>query len=248
MAQPVKTKGLIIKQINYSDYDKMLTIISEDFGRISVSAKGVRSMKSKSRAACELLCFDEFVLSPGKNDVYTIISCELIESFYSLRSDCIRLAVGVYMADIAGQLSPEDIKGLLRLLLNTLFMLQDESKEPMLLKCIYDLKLLSEAGFTPETDGCINCGAETGPFYFNALSGGVICKKCGENTGLHLISEKTRKFISYIISAPLSKGLFEVSVDKNTLDETLEIVDNFINIHVSDNIKTLEYLKKIVNL
>ena len=81
MAQPIKVKGLVIRQVNFGDYDKMLTLLTADLGKISVSAKGVRSMKSKNRAASELLCFGEFVLSPPKGDVYSLSSAECIESF-----------------------------------------------------------------------------------------------------------------------------------------------------------------------
>ena len=56
MAEPIKVKGIIIRQTNYSDYDKMLTVLTENMGKITVSAKGVRSMKNKNRAASELLC------------------------------------------------------------------------------------------------------------------------------------------------------------------------------------------------
>ena len=41
----VKVKGLISKEISYSDSDKMLTIITEDFGKISVMARNAKRME-----------------------------------------------------------------------------------------------------------------------------------------------------------------------------------------------------------
>lgn len=82
MAQPIKVKGIVIRQVNYGDYDKMLTVLTEPLGKISVSARGVRSIKSKNRAATELLCYSEFVLTGPRGEVYNLSQAECIESFY----------------------------------------------------------------------------------------------------------------------------------------------------------------------
>lgn len=248
MAQPIKTKGIIIRQVNYGDYDKMLTCLTEDFGRISVSAKGVRSIKSKKRAACELLCYDELVLSPPRGDVYTLSECSCIESFYALREDCVKLALGIYMADVAGHLSPEDMAPTLKLLLNSLYMLQSPKADIFWQKLLYDLKLLQAAGFTPETEECVSCQRKEGPFAFSALSGGVLCKRCASISGIPFTKERTLQMISVILRSPLSKSLYEFSADGETVKDALRLTEAFISVHIRDEIKTLEYYNKLVKM
>lgn len=249
MSQIIKTKGLIIRQVNYGEYDKMLSVLTSDLGKISVSAKGVRSMKNKNRAACELLCFNEFVLTlSGSGEVYSLRQCECIESFFGLRKDCIRLALGIYMADLAGYLSPEEMGACLKILLNSLFMLQDENNDVMLLKIIYDLKLLQASGFSPEAERCVNCGTSEGKFSFSSIAGGIVCEKCSSTAGLKLMPRRTLEFINYILKTPLTKALFKTEIDFNTLNSALQYVENFIAFHVREEIKTLEYLKKLVKM
>lgn len=45
MAQ-VKVKGIVISENNMGDFDKMLTILTPNFGKISCVAKGARRPKS----------------------------------------------------------------------------------------------------------------------------------------------------------------------------------------------------------
>ncbi len=248
MAQIIKVRGLIIRQVNYGDYNKMLTVLTGEYGKISVSARGVRSMKHKSRAACELLCFNEFVLTAGRGDVYNLNQCECIESFYHLRSDCVRLSLGVYMADAAGHLSPQDMAAALKLLLNSLFMLQNEATDITLVKLIYDSKLLQAAGFAPEIGVCVNCGKSEGPFSFSALAGGTVCRACGTAVGLPLLEERTVAFLRYIFDAPLSKALFQTAVDDFTLKASAACVEDFIAVHVTERLHTLEYFKKLAKM
>lgn len=248
MAQPIKTKGLVIRQVNYGEYDKMLTVLTEQYGKISVSAKGVRSMKSKSRAACEILCYSEFVLAAPRGDVYTLKQAECIESFYGLRGDCVKLSLGIYMADVAGHLAPEDMKETLKLLLNTLFVLEKEEIENDYIKLLYDLKLLSAAGFTPETDECVMCQGTATPFAFSALSGGVLCAKCASVASLAPADPSALALMAFILKSPLSLKLFKLKAKSDSVKNALKMTEAFVAIHIRDEIKTLDYYKKLVKM
>ena len=38
----LKTSGIVIKQVNYGEVDRILTILTKDVGKIQVMARGVR--------------------------------------------------------------------------------------------------------------------------------------------------------------------------------------------------------------
>lgn len=248
MAQPIKTRGIVIRQVNYGEYDKMLTVLSESLGKISISAKGVRSIKNKNRAACELLCYSEFVLGAPRGEVYTLSQAECVESFYHLREDCVKLALGIYMADIAGHMAPEDMKGTLKLLLNTLYVLAQPESDPPYMKLLFDLKLLHSAGFAPETEECVSCRGTEAPFSFSALSGGVLCGKCAKKAGLSPSDESALRLTDYILKSPLSKKLYMLKAKPETVNNALKMTESFIAVHIRDELKSLEYYKKLVKM
>ncbi|NLO38342.1 MAG: DNA repair protein RecO, partial [Ruminiclostridium sp.] len=38
----IKTRGVVVREVAAGDYDKILTVLSDELGKISVSARGVR--------------------------------------------------------------------------------------------------------------------------------------------------------------------------------------------------------------
>ena len=81
----VKVNGIIISESNMGDFDKMLTILTPNLGKIACSAKGSRRPKSLLLSGTQFLCFGEYLLYKG-SDNYSMNSCETIEIFYNIRS------------------------------------------------------------------------------------------------------------------------------------------------------------------
>ncbi|MCB0280387.1 MAG: DNA repair protein RecO, partial [Calditrichaeota bacterium] len=50
-----QSSGIVIRQINWSDTSKIITLFSRDFGKIQLIARGARSPKSKFRGVVDLL-------------------------------------------------------------------------------------------------------------------------------------------------------------------------------------------------
>ena len=75
----IKTDGIVLKETEYKDNDKLLTVLTRDLGRITVKARGVKSGKSGSKAACQLLAYSEFTLfeQQGRYTVREAVSKEL---------------------------------------------------------------------------------------------------------------------------------------------------------------------------
>ena len=72
-----KVKGIILSENSMGDYDKMLTILTPNFGKISCAAKGARRPKSALLAGTQLFCFGEYLMYKGTS-TYHINSCETI--------------------------------------------------------------------------------------------------------------------------------------------------------------------------
>jgi len=51
----VKVNGIVIAENNMGDYDKMLTILTPNYGKISCVAKGARRPQSALLAGTQLL-------------------------------------------------------------------------------------------------------------------------------------------------------------------------------------------------
>ena len=85
-----KTKGIVLLESNMNDYDKMVTILTPDLGKIGVAARGARRPKSTMMAGTQFLSFSDFVLYSSPSS-YSMNSCETIEVFYNIRTDLEKL-------------------------------------------------------------------------------------------------------------------------------------------------------------
>ena len=55
-------RGIVLRVTDYNDRDAILTLLSQDQGKLTVKARGLRRKNSPLIAPCQLLAFGEFTL------------------------------------------------------------------------------------------------------------------------------------------------------------------------------------------
>ncbi len=220
----VKTKGIIIAEHNVSDFDKMLTILTPNLGKIECLAKGSRKPKSLLMAGTQILCFGEYILYNG-SDNYSMNSCEIIELFYKIRVDLDKLKYAAYITKIINDVTTENQNNyrILQLYLNTLYVIAESDKNLELITSIFRIRLMSIIGFRPQIEECVTCKTKENLEYFSIRDSGFKCKACAKQDGGAIeINETTKDAIRYIIFAD-AKKIYSFTVPEETQKE-LEII------------------------
>ncbi len=233
----IKTKGIVVSSTQIGENDKLLTLFTDKFGAISVSAKGVTSRHNNLKAATGNFCFSDFVLYDKKNGYYTISEASPITDFMGLSSDINRFEEASKIVKFVKYtaVENEDSEEMLILLLNTLHMFANTSKNTDIIKAVYYLKALKYMGIPPVTKECAICGIKERLLFFAPQAGGTVCPECGaEEMRVVSISEKTALFMDYIISAPL-KSAFGVNAENEVINLTLDALNVFLKEHLSYN-------------
>lgn len=135
--------------------------------------------------ATQSLCYAEFSIYTGR-DSYIIDDANAKEVFFGLRDDIEKLALGQYFCALAAELAPEmePAGDFLRVVLNSLHLLEKQMRSCRFLKAVTELKLLSLAGFMPDLTVCRHCEkAPSGDMAFNVREGCLYCRGSGK-TGL----------------------------------------------------------------
>jgi len=91
---------LVLKRTNYGEADRILVLLSADYGRLTALARGVRGVKSRLAGGLEPLCINHVEFVRGRGEMVTIIGSQQIQHFPSLTHDYAR-------ASLAGQLLRE---------------------------------------------------------------------------------------------------------------------------------------------
>ena len=240
----IKLNAIVIKAAKSGENDKMLTLLSQEEGKVTVLAKGLMSLKHKSKSACAPLCYSSFVLKKVKDGFYTLISAELTESFRTLSEDVVLLSYGAYFASLAemcvqsGMSATEEV----RLLLNTLYVLCKRPDEGALIKAVFEFKIMELCGIVPEFEYECPCGDE-GAFF--CISDGEIRCHAHKTPDCAPMHKAQIQLAKYITESSLKDALFAVC-NKEVSVSLSSITEPFLQYHLGNLPNSLEYLHSII--
>ena len=222
----VKVNGIIIAESNMGDFDKMVTILTPNLGKIGCSAKGSRRPKSLLLSGSQFLCFGEYMLFKG-SETYTMNSCETIEMFYNIRTDLDKLTYASYITKIINDVTTENQNSFntLKLFLNTLYMISETDKDLDFITSVFKIRMLKILGFTPNVLECTGCHTRENLKYFSIKDNGCKCSSCArQDTSSLELSDATRNALIYILKAN-PKKIFSFELSENCRKE-LELISN----------------------
>ena len=92
--KPIRTKAIVLRRTNYAEADRILQLLTPEYGRLSVIAKGVRREKSKLAGGIELFAVCDVSIIPGKGDMGTLTGSRLDTFFAHIMEQYERLQFG----------------------------------------------------------------------------------------------------------------------------------------------------------
>lgn len=176
----VKTKGFVVRVVPVGESDRIISLLTEDHGLISVSVRGARRTRSPHLLTTQIFSFSAFELFYNKGH-YSINASELIEPFSALQQDLDRLVCASHLAEVLIDCLRDDLAqpGVYRL---WAYSMQAVSRQPdpLLTVHVAQLRLLMEIGFAPRLDSCVFCGnpgelTADEALHFSIAAGGLIC-------------------------------------------------------------------------
>lgn len=240
--------GLILRETETKEADKILTVLTAEIGKIPVIARGARRKNSRLAAACQLFAWSEMTLYK-RGSWYYLDGADPVELFTGLQTDLVRLSLAAYLAEltefVAGEENP--VPELLRLLLNGLYALAKLGKAPELVKPAFTFRLLALAGFEPMIEGCAVCGAEKAVQpVLDVVQGVVHCRRCGGVGGESFpLSAACMTALEHILHGP-DRKLYSFTLmpeDLRLLDRAAEA---FAGAQLERSFRTLGYYKAVL--
>ncbi len=242
--ESIKTKAIVVRSANSGDNDKMLTLLSPEIGKISVIAKGVKSLRHKSHTSARVLCYSEFVLKKLRDGFYSLSQAELLESFSPLSESVEALSLANYLASLCEMCVRinESADSEVRLLLNSLYVLTKRIDAIYLIKAVFELKMCEIFGVMPEFNEECPCGKKAQ--YFSVTDGEI---RCTEHKGEKNVpvSKELFAILSYISNSSLRDSLY-MSCNNEAVSQISQITEPFLEYHLGKLPKALNYLHNIL--
>ena len=246
----LNAKGLVLREVSYKESDKILTVLTAQEGKLTVSARGCRKKGSAIAAASQLLVWSEFTLYEYQGR-WAVKEAVTERQFDGVRSDLDKLALASYFAEVTealsreGQAEPE----LLSLTLNSLHALEKLPYPAALIKTAFEWKAMALAGYEPMADACAVCGAEPPADPRVHLTEGVVhCAACrgeiGDGISMPITSAALTALRHFIWGDP--KRLFSVNIDQASLKQLGQASEAYLMTQLERGFRTLDFYKSIL--
>lgn len=254
--------GLILSDTVVKERDKFLTVLTAKYGKISVYARNVRSLRRGSLAYTLPFQFCRLEIQRRTSGI-TLSQGEIIISFLDISNDLERFALGQYVLDIAKEMTVEnsDESDMLRLTLNTLYMIREKKKPLPLIKATFEFRAMVQSGYLPNLDGCDLCGGESEEMFFDIMNGRVICRECQRirnseavesyDTGTAVIvvqiTPTILRALRYVISCEPNR-IFSYSIAEDELRDYADVCEKYILNHLERGFSTLDFYHEVTNI
>ncbi|WP_427339559.1 DNA repair protein RecO [Caloranaerobacter sp. DY30410] len=244
----LSVEGIVLREIKYHEWDKILTIYTRENGKIQAIAKSARRQRSPLISCSQVFSYSRFILYKGKN-FYHINSGEIIDTFYSLREDIYKLAYATYFLELVDCATIEEypIPILFDLLIKTLRVLENSKDNYSKLARAFELKYISFIGYKPNLKTCVLCNNKPNDnAIFSIKNGGILCEKCKQKDYEgYIISKDVLKAMEFLMYTELDK-LDKMVIDNDTMIKLKEIIINYLKEYIDrKSFKSLDFLNSI---
>ena len=246
MENKVVLHGMVLMASAVGEYDKRLVILTRERGKIVAFAKGARRPKNMLMGGSRPFAYGEFTLYEGK-EAYNVVRIEIDNYFNDISGDVEATCYGCYFLELADYFTRENIESsdIVKLLFQTMRALLNGKIPNRLIKCVFELKILTIQGEYPQMFECVSCNAQA-PQYFSAVKSGLLCEKCAGKSGdSSILDTSTIYAMQFVITSTIEK-LYTFIVKDSILKEMEFIMRRYFKLYIDREFKSLEILNSIL--
>lgn len=152
-----ESRAFVVRMVDYRDSDRIVTLFTEDTGKVSALARGAKKSRKRFGAALSPYMLGRVKLKGSLHGgkLPTLSDIQPLEHFPNIGKDMIRLALAGYFAELCRETIPESNPepGIFELLLEAHRIMNSGRPKRALVRA-FELHLLTRLGFSPQLDRC----------------------------------------------------------------------------------------------
>ncbi len=254
--QEERTSAIVLRTRVHGESDKIVTFLTQDWGKITGIAKGAKRSRRRFVNVLEPFTHIRLRFRPSRSDdLAFILGCELVQAFRRPSQDLQRFALASYMVEltdvmVAGREAGQEIYALL---LHALASLEESSSLSSLFLSAFELRLLVEVGYAPNLKTCHVCGTSISPretdgpaLLFSPSLSGLLCPRCDTQGGATFrLSPATLSLLQTWLASEHPPGAVSADRSPRIYQETRSLVSRLLAQHLPRPLKSLAFLEHI---
>jgi DNA repair protein RecO (recombination protein O) len=226
------SEALVVRYVNYGESDRIVTILTPDYGLCSGFAHGARNSKRRFGPALQLFSRINILWQEGRHGSLRLLrEAELLEPAERVMPNLEAWALAAYASELVISLFPEEqaipeVYALLRSCLDALVPGSDLKQ----IRILYELHLLASAGLLPHLSHCARCWCplDKGQMFFEPARGGALCPSCSGSAAFLPVSPLTLGSLSRLTRLEMER-VHGARLSSLTLEQGRAVLDTVLN-------------------
>jgi len=248
----LSTSAIMLRRIDYGDYDLIVIFMTEDYGKISFIAKNAKKSIKRFSGILELFSVLNIAGKRGRSKLPVLTEADLVQPFSQIRSDILKTAYASYFSEViitwVEEGKPQ--KDLYILLKYVFDLLNQGRLSGEASSILFQMRFLDLSGIAPNLAECSNCRTNVESFkdsriYISFLKGGILCHNCRTHRSeSRELSKGTLKQLMWVNSGDLKKAE-RIRFTSRAIFEGLDFIEKFVSFQMGKEPKSLDFLRKI---
>lgn len=242
--------GIVLKQSDYRENGALVTVLCREYGKLCLSAAGVRKMTSRNAAGILLYTKDEFQIDYNETRTMFRLKTAVPKAlFRRMHENLTASSAAAVMAEAADMLSPEQDLLLCQrfydLLENAFELLEAEHNPNAVLAAVLSDMLIA-AGMGPEVDECVLCEKKNAAA-ISAADGGFLCLDCAKKQGIPAVSAEELHRFRLIVKAGMQNLDVIEPIAAAELKDVSILVD-FLVLHAGVRMRSFSFYERVFRI
>ncbi len=173
-----KIEGIVLSARDYREHDMILTVLTKEYGKQSLIARGLKKIKSKNLSSSQIFTHAYFYFHYHEGStMHTLTTSDIIQSHRVLREDLLKQSIASIFCEICEMMENEQSEDIFHLLIESFHILM-QTDNPYVIACLFMSCILQMQGIEPYVDGCVCCHRKQGICSISWKDGGFVCQHC----------------------------------------------------------------------
>ena len=227
----VHTSAIVFKAIDYQESSKIVTLFTEEHGKIAVIVKGAKKPKNKFSGLMEPgRLLDVIYYYKSSRSVQILTEASLLENLLNLRMDFEKMATATSAIELFGQLLHENEinKPFFNFAKEFLIWLDETENTPGKIFPYLQIRLtqLMGLGLRLELQD-----KQTDSSYYLDLESGLISENSGTGSSTFKLTQNQTLYVSFALRSKGSR-VFDIDFKAGELRELVRHLDRYLKYHV----------------
>lgn len=243
-----RTLGLILKEQDYKESSVILTILTKEYGKISLVAQSARKMTSRNRGSILPYTKGEFFFDfKETRTMFRLKTAHTVEMYRFLHEDLNASLATAVIAEVMDAFLLESADFELSSHFYELFeeacTALNEAHRADIVLAVSLADLLDAQGIAPDVEECVLCG-NTNVAAISVTDGGFLCSPCATSRGVPLKDPTSLRAFRLINKAKLS----HITILEEHMDSAMEectLLVEFLRMHAGLTVRSFPLFQQM---